>query len=154
MPFESASQSVAQTRRLFEEVYAGLPQTGFDPTWVNQDGQFIPAAKVKLAFPVGTVDPVSRRRLMMIPTLRFGTVVLHDKWGDRGAIGPLAAAHPIGFDLIGHDLQLIAVCEKQVEQKYQLTGEVVESEALTPMFDQLLQELADGNASVVKLHSP
>jgi len=151
MSFEQTTQTLALARTLFEQIFAGLPQIPFNPRWVDAKDQFTPAVEaVGFTCPVVSIDPSNGRRAMFVPTHQFGTIVLYDKWPGRGAMSPLVTAHPHGFDMIDYPFEAMAIPASQVADDFAVTGEGVESEGLTPIFERLLQEVIAGEGEMVR----
>lgn len=153
MSLEQPLQITDDTRITFEKLFDTLPRLPFDPKWVNDQGQFTPAVmNARIATPSASIESRTGRRLILIPTHRFGTIVMFDKWGERGQHGPVDAAHPFGFDMIDFPFPTMASTEDQVAADFETTDEATETEGLTPVFNRLLHEVETGTGNMVRFH--
>jgi len=153
MSLEQPIKITDDTRVTFELLFDRLPMVPFDPKWVNTKGQFTPAVvNARLTTPTASIEARTGRRLVLIPTHRFGTIVMFDKWGERGRHGPVDAAHPFGFDMIDYPFPAMASTEDQVSLDFDTTGEATETEGLTPIFNRLLHEVENGVSGMVRFH--
>lgn len=152
MSFVQAEQSATEFRRLFEEVYISLAAIEFNPEWVDNQGHYTRAVHLATpSDPVCSVDRTTNRRMVLLPTHRFGTVVIYDMWPNRGETSPMAAAHPEGLDLVNLPFAMMARSADAVASQYAQLGRVTWGEAaLSPIFAQLLNEAAECEGALVK----
>lgn len=142
---------VNQIRAQFEQLFPNLPKIEFHKGWKKGDDNYTPlVSQARLAGPSVCVDPDNDRRLILIPTHRFGTIGVFDKWPDRGQHSPVSAVHPYGFDMIDFPFPLMSISEDDVARDYDLTGDGVESEGQSAIFQRLLAEVESGEGQMIR----
>jgi hypothetical protein len=150
MSLNSTEQPVCQTHQLFNQLFNTLPSITFDATWLDEDAEPTRVvASPLITEPVTAINDTNGQRMILIPTHRFGVIVLYDMWGFRGGTSPINAAHPMGFDHIDSPFTGLAKTEQEVADNYRNLAVVVIGPALTPIFDRLLNEVSNKTGSLV-----
>lgn len=150
MSFATASQTAMDSRAAFETVYRSLPAIEFEPQWCDDSG--LPMNVLRgpiLLHPVTTVDPKSNRRMILVPTHRFGTIALFDLWGARGVNSPLAATFVEGFADIDSPFTFLSRTEDSVAAAFREGAPASYTDVWNAVFDRLLTELLNRDSTWV-----